>query len=275
VCTKIPNLKNRDFGVRFIEWVHMIRILGAEKIHFPYDYVHPDILRIINYFEDKGMIETWRYLHPSAINSSDFRSWQGRQLQVNTLTDCFYKVMNLYDFVVILDIDEVIVPVREEDMSWNDIMRRMNLSELNDAYVSQNVYYPEVGATPLKTIPEKMYMLQHIERSRNFSSKREGVKSMLNTETVLAPHNHMPHKCMTNAYKNYQCKFYDFPTNISQNSHYRDFMDPGTDFNVTIEDKTIWKFKEQLTKAFLQTLIELDLNDTFSELVITWPTTRP
>jgi hypothetical protein len=258
VCTKQMTFENRNFATRFIEWVHMVRLLGAEKVHFSYDYVHPDMFEIINYFEEKGMVETWQYLNPTGISSSKHRRWQNNQLEVTMQTDCFYKVMNLYDFVAVIDIDELIMPVMAEDMTWEDIIRRANVSKYKDAYVSENVYYPEVGAKPIEEIPKYMYMLQHIERSKNFSYPGEAVKSIVGTERVLAIHNHMPHRCIRKKPNNIFCALHIFSTNISQNSHYRDHLDEGTTFNVTQKDKTIWKYKDQLIKAVQKTMKDLD-----------------
>lgn len=257
VCSKTARFENRDFAVRFIEWVQMILILGAEKIFFSYEYVHPEMFKIINYFERKGVIEAWPHLNPTGISDSKRRSWQAFQLEVNAQTDCFYKVMNLYDFVAFLDFDELIVPVLEGDLTWEDLIRRANVTLYKDAYVSQNVYYPEVGAKPIKGIPTYMYMLQHVQRSQNFSKFDDAIKSIFGTEKVVAVHTHEPYKCINR--HNEWCNRYHFPRNVSQNSHYRDHMDKE-EFNVTIEDRTLWKYKDRLMKAVYQTLSDLNFS---------------
>jgi hypothetical protein len=230
----------------------MMRLLGAEKVHFSYDYVHPDIFEIINYFEKKGLVEAWQYLNPTGIVDSRPSTYQGYQVQVITQTDCFYRVKNLYDYVAVIDMDELIMPVMEDDMTWEDIIRRANISEYRDAYVSQNVYYPEIGAKLVEEVPKYMYMLQHIDRSQNFSSRGAAVKSIFGTERVLSVFTHYPRYCLSKIQHN--CNSYGLSTNISQNSHYRDHMDPNTTFHVTQKDKTIWKYKDQLLKAVQETL---------------------
>lgn len=258
ICSKQAKFENRDFAIRFIEWVHMLRVLGAEKVHFPYDVVHPDIMKVINYFEEKGFVEAWKYLNPAAFTGTNVTGWQRRQLQVIVQTDCFYKVKNLYDFVAFLDMDEVIIPTMDEDLTWEDMLKRTNLSDPKDAYISRNLYYPEVGAKAIEGIPSFMYMLQHVERSVNYSRPGAAVKSLFNTETVLAVHTHYPHFCFNKDPKRFKCNHENLPTNISQSSHYRDHMDPGTTYNVTREDKTIWKYKERLIEAVLETLRDLE-----------------
>ena len=241
VCSKRARFEDRSFAIRFIEWMHMVLILGAEKVYFSYDYVHPDTFKIIQYFEEQGKLETWKYLDPTGLKNSGMRSWQGLQTEVTVQTDCFYRVKNLYDYVAILDFDELIMPVMEEDMTWEDIIRRVDAQEYIDAYISQNAHYPEVGAEPIENIPKYMHMLQHIQRSNNFSKRMESVKSLFNTGRVLSVHTHYPHHCLSPpspAYKKRKCMRIEVPTNISQNSqNYRDKVEK--DHRITRKDTTI------------------------------------
>jgi hypothetical protein len=255
VCSKKARFENRNFAIRFIEWVHMVRLLGAEKVHFSYDYVHPDMFEIINYFEEKGMLETWQYLNPTGIEDSKLSSWQGFQIEVVAQTDCFYKVMNLYDYVALIDMDELIIPVMEEDLTWEDLINRANSnsnsSDYFDGYVAQNVFYPESKAIH-NDIPKFMYILQNTQRSKNYSVEGEGVKTIVGTERILTLHTHYPHHCLTN--KRHKCHRFWYPTNMSQNSHYRDAVDPQ--FKETQDDTLIWKYKDKLIKAVQETLKE-------------------
>jgi Glycosyltransferase family 92 len=251
VCSKQVFFDSKDSAIRFIEWVHMIRILGAEKIHFYYKYLHHDFFDIVQFFEKQGIVEALPYFDPSGISDVEFASCQTNMIEMNMLTDCFYRVKNLYDYVAVLDFDEVIMPVNEADMSWEDILKRFNDSEYHDAYISENLYYPEVGADPIEEVPSFMYMLQHIQRSQNFSDEGNAVKSLFGTERVLTVHNHSPHHCIND---DHWCNLVYIPTNISQNSHYRNEMDKGTNFHITKVDKTIWKFKDVLLQEVQKTL---------------------
>ena len=255
VCSKMARLDNRFFVIRFVEWIHMMQLLGAEKIHFSYEYVHPDLFKIINYFEQQGIIETWGYLNPSGIKDSELFSRQSRQLQVNVQTDCFYRVRNMYDFVAIVDLDEIIIPVTEVDLTWDDILKRAIKPHDVDAFVFRNVYYPDLGLKSKLEVPHFLYILQHTARSQNSSPPGDAVKSLFKTETVLTVHNHMPHHCIGS--QTHNCKYYDVPINIGQNSHYRNHLDDKV-FNITQENRTIWKYKEKLIKLVEKTLTETE-----------------
>jgi hypothetical protein len=257
VCAKYMEFNDSNFTVRFIEWMHLMRLLGAEKVHFAYLYFHPDMYKVVQYFVDREMLDVWPYLHPSGIANVTYYSWQEFQLQVNTLTDCFYRVKNLYDYVAILDFDEVITPVMPDDYTWEDIIKRANVSDHRDMFVSQNVYYPEVNAAPLNEVPKFMYILQHVQRSKNFSRLGEGVKSIVRTERILSLHNHEKNNCIFEKGKHFCLPFF-LATEISQNSHFRSQMDEGTTFNITQEDKTLWKYKDRLIQAVNETLRDVE-----------------
>ena len=96
-----------------------------------------------------------------------------RATEKNILTDCFYRVKNLYDYVAVLDMAEVIWPVKQDGMTWKDLITRVNSSEYKDAYISQNVYYPETGSEPVEGIPSYMHMMQHIQRHEHASTNYE------------------------------------------------------------------------------------------------------
>ena len=166
------------------------------------------------------------------------------------MIDCFHKVRNLYDYVAVIDFDELIMPMMEENMTWEDIIKGADAKEHIDAYVSQNVYYPETNKKPSKSIPKYMYMLQHNQRSQKRSKIGAAVKSLLSTERVLSVFSHKPYQCLSET--EYNCAIKNLSTNISQNSHYRIRVEKQ--FQATIEDNTIWKYKERLTKDVQGTL---------------------
>lgn len=228
----------------------MVRILGAEKVHFSYKNLHPDFMNIVKHLNDQGIVDAWPFYNPSGVDTSRNGGKQKCLVEMNTLTDCFYRVKNLYDFVAVLDFDEVIFPVNEADMSWDDIIRRANSSVYRDAYISSNVFYPEVNGPTLHDIPSYMYMLQHTQRSRLISLPGSSIKSFFGTERVKVLHNHAPHHCLNHKNK---CDVIDLPPSISQNSHYRENLEEHF-FKRTVPDKAIWKFKDVLIKAVQKTL---------------------
>lgn len=48
VCCKSLSFSDRSYVIRFIEWVHILRILGADKITLFNQHVHPELFKILN-----------------------------------------------------------------------------------------------------------------------------------------------------------------------------------------------------------------------------------
>lgn len=249
VCSKFITYANRDFGFRFAEWIHILRILGNDKVYFYNRFVHDEVFKVFQYFERKNMIELWPFLEPSGIPDMQAYGTQHFLLETNLINDCFYRVRNLYEYVAVLDADEVIMPVLETDRNWEDMFNSFDKSIKPDSYSFENVYYPNVDAEPLDEVPKYHHMLQHIQRSVNFSYPGEAVKSFNVPENIKVVHNHYGLFC----FSRHACWCYGMPTNISQLSHYRDHMDSAS-FNVTVENKLMWKFKDELIRDVKETL---------------------
>jgi hypothetical protein len=256
VCAKQFTYKNRDFAIKFIEWIHLCRLLGAEKIHLSFEYLHPDASEIVDYLSDQGFIEYYQFFAPSGAEDSKRRSWQTRMLENNILTDCFYRNMNLYDYIVVIDTDEVIMPVNDADYTWEDILARVDDRIYIDGYIANNVFFPETGSPKHSEIPEYMYMLQHTLRTKNFSADGAAVKSFFGTERVLYVHNHFPIKCLNH---DLWCVLINFPYEVGQNSHYK-INGNWKDLSIMTYDNKTWKHKDALIEAVQKTLRETGFN---------------
>ena len=57
VCVKGLDFPNDDLSVRLIEWIELLHILGADKIFFYNLEVHPNVTKVLNYYEDKSYVD--------------------------------------------------------------------------------------------------------------------------------------------------------------------------------------------------------------------------
>jgi Glycosyltransferase family 92 len=264
VCTKQLSYKNQEVATKFIEWVHLLKILGAEKIHLRNKYVHKDFFAIMNHFEEKNLIEVQPFLEPSGISDTDLDSIQTYMLEQNILNDCFYRVRNLYEYVIFLDIDEIIVPNNQADNNWSDMLKTFFASMKRfkvprDAYYTRHVYFPKIE-TSFNEIPKHHNMLSQIQRSANFSEKLEFSKSFNNPDKIIAVHNHNPIICFHR--NGNECKLKSISENIAQLNHYRHQIDES-EISATVEDKTLWKYKDELIKAVKETMEATNFKPTF------------
>lgn len=163
VCSKFLEFDNRSYVIRFIEWVLMMRILGADKITIYNRHVHPELYKIMNYFVEKGFLDFYEFLEPSGVANSHFSTFQFQMLEVLQHTDCFYRTRNLYKYIAVMDTDEVIVPTEPEDYSWHDLVKRFDLTKRIVSFIPRNVIMPNLKKPLHAEIPDYHYILQHTQ----------------------------------------------------------------------------------------------------------------
>lgn len=139
----------------------MLKILGADKVHFCYVDLHPELMRVAKYYEEIGLLELQPFVVPSTFNDTIRNDFQ--ILQYLPINDCFYRVKNLYDFVLLLDVDEIVLPMMKNDRNWNDLFRRLNESAKFDAFATRSVSYSFEDRESFEGIPKFLHMMSHVE----------------------------------------------------------------------------------------------------------------
>lgn len=249
VCSSIISYENRDSGFRFIEWIHILRILGADKIHFYNRFIHDDFSTVLHYMEDQGFIEMTQYIEPTEVGN-DFIQFQ--LLQMNLINDCFYRTKNLYEHIVVLDCDEAIVPILDNDKTWSDLLNSFKKThiyeEMPDTIVVENYFYPELGEAQFENIPKHHYMLQHIKRFIDFTNPIQTVKAIHTPDNIKVINNHFSLYCFDKLH----CDVFGASANIARVNHYKnDIVEVRYDM---IDDEVMWKFKDELMEAVAKTI---------------------
>lgn len=256
VCSKATHYSDRNYISRIIEWIHLLKILGAAKIYIYNEYVHPDIFDVLEYFQEKNYIEVYPFIQPSGIPDNVKHHGQEVLLQMTVLNDCFYRTRNLYEYIAVLDTDEVIIPVKANERTWFDLMVRY-AHETHDGFIADNFYYPDIEAAVIDGIPKYMYMLQHVQGSSNYTKLPYKIqyKSFQKPDNIVVVHNHSPLICFDGILN---CRNVTFPLDIAQLSHYRDHIDENVTINLK-NDTTIWKYKNDLIDRVKETLLVLGI----------------
>lgn len=242
VCTEVKSCNNLNCAKRFVEWVHMLRILGVDKIYFHNKNPSPSLAKILRHFELIGFIEIWPYFHPSISDSTN----QIEMLQINTLNDCFHRIRNLYEYVVILFPFDMIVPMMEADKTWHAMLFvNLEMSIKRDSYRAKLAKFPTIGTNLNGDIPEYHAMLQHTMKSRK---TEKSAMSILLPERVLVVSNRNAFLCLGSS-----CDSYVMPQNVSQTNRYGGHVRDRA-LKPLVEDRTMWKFKEVLIDSVAKTL---------------------
>lgn len=152
-------------------------------------------------------------------------------------------------------------------MNWHDLMKRVlpkSKKLRNETYPSynvRNVYFLDEHQHEhgwYKNIPKYLHMLQHVHRAQNYTKPNQYVKCFHNPEKVLTLHNHFPLSCLGGV-----CQSFPIATDDAQLQHYRaDCVKTlkkscGEFREHSIEDTSIWRFKDQLISRSVKTLEKL------------------
>ena len=130
--TQIPNISpNETFGIcvpplygtiqskALVEYIELSRLLGIHKIIFYVFEVQEEIQKILQYYKSLEYIDVIPWEIPFNWKSI----WNyGQSLAVN---DCLYRHMDGIDYLAFLDIDEILVP-RKEELTWREMLLRMS-----------------------------------------------------------------------------------------------------------------------------------------------------
>jgi len=116
-----------------VEWIELNRILGAERFTV---YVHlstDNDEKILSYYKEHGLVEVIRW--PLPVNNDEIHYFG----QVVALQDCLYRNKATSEYVVNVDLDEFVIPHREDLYSWKDIVANRSITTLS--FIFKNTFF--------------------------------------------------------------------------------------------------------------------------------------
>lgn len=103
----VPPLFGNIDTYKLIEFIELNRIFGVEHfIFYDYDIKSGEVLKLLNYYSDQGLVTLIDWRLPSVILKNQL--WYNGQLSAHN--DCLYRAMSLTKYLAIIDIDEYVVP---------------------------------------------------------------------------------------------------------------------------------------------------------------------
>lgn len=268
VCAKDLDFMD-DQTSMIVEWIEALSLLGVDKIFVYVIKIHPNMMRTLKFYESRGKVKIEMISEPRGLPSRSESLTQWLQNEMISLNDCLYKHMYEYEYLSPLDIDEIILPTRDEDKTWKDLMTRLiekqrleGRKEPHSAFIARNVFFlldnnhqNEIQ----QEVPKDMLFLQHIYRARNFSKENTGPKAFHNTERVVVMHNHFPMQCLNLD----RCDWSQIPTDVGKLQHYRKDCEnyPKAEcegfHKDTVKDVTLWKIKDDLIANYKSAMTDL------------------
>ena len=173
------NVKTLEHAQRFIEWVELNRILGANHFTVYKHSIGHDMDRALRLFEKKGLVEIvqwdlpmkeiYYYAEHSAIN------------------DCFLRNRFKSKYIINSDMDEFIIPHGRDIFTWNEMLKLIP-QESAYSFVSAFFHTPEalekasVKYSQLLKSNSSLLTLNNFIRDKEFYKTR--VKYIVNSETA-------------------------------------------------------------------------------------------
>lgn len=262
-----------DVSMKLIEWVEIISLLGADKIFIYVEKLHPNNMKALQYLETQGKVKVEMMSRPNGIPRRNESITQKYHNEIISLNDCLYKHMYEYDYLIPLDSDEIIMPHRDEDRTWSDLIARVEqiakqkraepyagYSARTAFFMYDNIHQGEIQPE----VPANMHFLQQVFRSANFNRGGIGAKSFQKSDMVYTMHNHRPLECIGRAVGDSNSLY--FEDEDARLNHYRIGCSNVTyskaeceDFRTnTVKDLSLWKHKDALIANVNRTLRELE-----------------
>ena len=138
VCIESPLFNMKDVQL-IIQTIEMNRILGAEWFTFYIHSASQDVIQVLEDYAKEGVVEVVKSTIPN-INVH----YYGQQV---LLQDCAYRNMYKVRHLVYTDLDEIIVP--QKDQNWSQMITAMDRKSIGEFHIRQVTL---VG----KSIPETL-----------------------------------------------------------------------------------------------------------------------
>lgn len=268
VCMKQLDFLYNDMSVILVEWLETLFAMGVEKVQIYNLTAHDNMVKVLRYYEDRGKVEFTPVTLPGfqpnvpSLYHSYFTDSLGTQLFFEDMlfNDCFYRNMYLFDWLAIIDIDELIAPVKNLT-KWSDILKNVDNSSEIEGYGFRNLFYFDDNKyfnVTHENVAPYLHFANLIHRALNHSDVGYSTKSWFSTEHVVTIHNHYAISCV----KSNHCKWHEVSTDVARMQHYcfnkKHHSYCTTYENNTVIDPNIWKFKEKVTKHTLKTMEDLN-----------------
>ena len=171
---------------QIIEWMELQRLWGAEKVIVYNHSMDAETARTLVHFAGQGIVD-FRQSPPFLR----LRGKAGAKLhQTPTINDCIYRNMHSYHKILVIDFDEMIVPLADDNFTQllRYIDNRHAYQHEAKSYVFRNAYFffelPED-----RNQTDKLVTLRHRTRL-SVSKQGYAIKSIVDPQACLTMHNH-------------------------------------------------------------------------------------
>ena len=222
----VPKQDTEDFGIcvaiafgqldtdRVIEWAELSRKLGVSKIHIYNATIDRQHDALFRYYEQQDFMAVHQMPPPVP-----FYTKRGAKMgSPASLNDCMLRYMYTYRYIIVVDFDEIIVPL--EDTDYLGLLHAIDARHPETSnwqgYTFRNVYfYTDLSADP--TQANHLLTLRH--RTKTLPMRFPVIaKSFVDPRRCVSVFNHF---CYIRFPKSAQPFSVNVPTDLAVSHHYR------------------------------------------------------
>ncbi|XP_061436452.1 uncharacterized protein LOC133362273 [Lethenteron reissneri] len=241
---------NYGNALQFVQAIEMYRILGAGRVTVYNTSCSSELNRVLLYYVETGLVEVvqwpiadyvrvskgWHYPeHPGELH------YYG---QIAALNDCVYRHMYSTRYLVLTDIDEVIVPLKHAD--WKDLVRHLNDRYGAEIYLFENHVFPDTASEEFGSkfqawdaIPG-VNIMRRIRREPNQPEVFNPTKMIVNPRAVLQTSVHSALNALGISET--------VPGDTAIMHHYRAAKRPDLPLESLVVDLTLWRYNATLIR---------------------------
>nr|CAD2187842.1 unnamed protein product [Meloidogyne enterolobii] len=204
------------------EWIELQRALGASSIGVYIYWVPDNVRKLLEKISERKRVDLINLELPGnspnqPMSQQNFilrNRQQKRRHELIPLNDCFYRYSSTHHFVLVIDTDEIVVPLLHKN--WQEML----FSILNDGKWNsepssisiRNVYvFTQNSTEKVKSVFNKS------KRSKIIQERDQYGKSFINTRSVVSVFNHFGlHRINSNVSKTFHV-----PANIALKYHWK------------------------------------------------------
>ncbi|ELU04131.1 hypothetical protein CAPTEDRAFT_219582 [Capitella teleta] len=177
---------------KLIEWLEFNRLLGVQKVVFYDVMLTGEAVKVVEHYAQSGFVTIERFDFAQKMTrlfdedplNSHLRgsNLSQEQAYLVSMNDCYYTQRNHFKYVMILDVDEVIVPMRSTE-SLHDVIEAANVEFPNAASFNFHTawHLGDYGMTSASD-DEPLFMQRNLRRSE---VTRSQPKAIINTDRAI------------------------------------------------------------------------------------------
>ena len=181
---------------RLIEWLEMLKLLGVETIVMHNHSMDQSTADIMKVYKDEGLVELRQVRQQGIVGFLGEDKYRDDIYAIGTilLTDCMYRNMFRFDWMAVLDLDELIIP--RNHRNYSSLLKELNQNQnyqnrvgfkfLHADFILDSVLNPQLA----EGVPWQMAIPRHQQR---FGVMRPTfhAKSIIKPKLCTAMHYHI------------------------------------------------------------------------------------